>query len=112
MSLWSTLTSWIRPQAAEESGLTQPSPWLAQWAGGGLTRAGVGMSPQSAMGLATYYDCLRILSEDVGKLPLMVYERTSAGGKRRAPEHPLYTLLHDAPNHEMTSMAFRETLTH
>jgi HK97 family phage portal protein len=112
MSLWSTLTSWFRPRAAEESALTQPSPWLVQWAGGGRTRAGVGMSPQSAMGISTYYDCLRIISEDVAKLPLFIYERTGTRGKRRAPDHPLYTLLHDAPNPEMTSMAFRETLTH
>lgn len=112
MSLWSTLTSWFRPRAAEESRLTQPSPWLVQWAGGGRTSAGVGVSPQSAMALSTYYDCLRIISEDVAKLPLFIYERTGARGKRRAPEHPLYTLLHDAPNPEMTSMSFRETLTH
>ena len=32
------------------------------------------------------------------------------GGKEKAVKHPLYFLLHDEPNPEMTSFVFRETL--
>ena len=32
------------------------------------------------------------------------------GSKERIPQHPLYYLLHDEPNREMTSFVFRETL--
>ena len=74
------------------------------------TDAGVPMSEDQAMRLATVQACVRVLSEDVAALPLHIYRRTEDGGKERATEHPLYHLLHDAPNPEMTAMDFREAL--
>ena len=74
------------------------------------TGAGVPVSEDSAMRYAAVQACVRVLSEDIAALPLHVYERTDEGGKRRAAEHPLYRLLHSAPNPEMTSIAFREAL--
>lgn len=111
MWLTNTLSRWLRPGAAEVSRLTNPDPWLMAWSGGRTTTAGVPVSPQGAMALSTYYDCIRIISEDVGKLPLMVYERLEPRGKRVAREHPLYHFLHDAPNDDMSAITFRETLT-
>jgi len=46
----------------------------------------------------------------VASLPLQFYRYTDDGGKEKAVEHPLYFLLHDEPNPEMTSFIFRETL--
>ena len=74
------------------------------------TDAGVPMSEDQAMRLATVQACVRVLSEDVAALPLHIYRRTKDGGKERATDHPLYHLLHDAPNPEMTAMDFREAL--
>jgi len=74
------------------------------------TDAGVPMSEDQAMRLATVQACVRVLSEDVAALPLHIYRRTEDGGKERATDHPLYRLLHDAPNPEMTAMDFREAL--
>ena len=45
-----------------------------------------------------------------GGLPLHLYRYKEDGGKERAPDHPLYHLLHDEPNPEMSSFVFRETL--
>ncbi len=56
------------------------------------------------------YACVRILSEAVAGLPLHIYRYRADGGKERIPMHPLYHLLHDEPNPEMTSFVFRETL--
>ena len=53
---------------------------------------------------------MRILSEAIASLPLNVYKYTKDGGKEKMLDHPLYRLLHDEPNPEMTSFAFRETL--
>lgn len=53
--------------------------------------------------------CIRVLSEAVAQLPLNVYKYT-AEGKERAYKHPLYFLLHDQPNPEMTSFTLREVL--
>lgn len=107
---------WLRTRITaatpqDVSTLQAPSPWLTAWAGGRPTTTGIPVSPQGALALSAYYDCLRIISEDVGKLPLQVYERLEPRGKRLARDHPLYPLLHDAPNADMSAITFRETLT-
>ena len=56
------------------------------------------------------YACVRILAEAIASLPLHVYQYKPDGGKERMTRHPLYPLLHDEPNPEMTSFVFRETL--
>ena len=48
--------------------------------------------------------------EAIAGLPLHLYRYTGSGGKEKAVEHPLYFLLHDEPNPEMTSFVFRDTL--
>mgnify|MGYP003505776046 CR=1 FL=1 len=60
--------------------------------------------------MTAVYSCVRILSEAVASLPLHVYRYNGDGGKEKAVNHPLYFLLHDEPNPEMTSFVFRETL--
>lgn len=62
------------------------------------------------MQMTAVYSCVRILSEGVASLPLHVYRYNDGGGKVKATDHPLYFLLHDEPNPEMTSFVFRETL--
>ena len=58
---------------------------------------------------AAVYACVRVISETVASLPLHLYRHVEEG-KRRDTLHPLYFLLHDSPNPEMTSFIFRETL--
>ena len=55
------------------------------------------------------YACVRVLSETIASLPLILYKRT-ATGKARAVNHSLYQILHDAPNPKMTSFTWRETM--
>ena len=76
----------------------------------GGTASGKYVTEQSAMQMTAVYCCVRILSEAVASLPLQFYRYTDDGGKEKAVEHPLYFLLHDEPNPEMTSFIFRETL--
>ena len=75
----------------------------------GQTAAGKAVNERTAMQTTAVYACVRILAESVAGLPLAVYHRSEAG-KEIAYEHPLYFLLHDAPNPEMTSFVLRETL--
>ena len=112
MAFLDRLRGWLQPKAQATSDLQQPSPWLRDWAMGNKTLAGVYVNPQSSMALPTYYACIRAIAEDIGKLPLFTYRRLEPRGKERASTHPLYALLHDAPNDDMESMTFRETLTH
>ena len=76
---------------------------------GGST-AGKHVNERTAMQMTAVYSCVRILSEAVAGLPLHLYRYNDSGGKEKATNNPLYYLLHDEPNPEMTSFIFRETL--
>ena len=76
----------------------------------GSSSAGKSVTERSAMQMTAEYCCVRILSEAVAGLPLHLYRYTEDGGKEKAVDHPLYLLLHDEPNPEMSSFVFRETL--
>lgn len=98
-------------ETVSTSDLRSPTAWLNTWAAGGRTQAGVAVGSEGALSLATYYACVRNISEDLGKLPFIVYERLQPRGKQRMQAHPLFPLLHDAPNRDMTAMDFKQLLT-
>jgi HK97 family phage portal protein len=94
---------------------TQPADWLVNYIGpsgqGGLsTVAGVNIDEWIAEGMPAVYACVHAISETVGQLPLKLYKKTEKG-REVAEDHPLYVLLHDLPNPEMTAYQFRELLT-
>ena len=76
----------------------------------GGSSSGKQVNERSAMQMTAVYSCVRILSEAVAGLPLHLYRYTDGGSKEKAIDHPLYFVLHDEPNPEMTSFVFRETL--
>ncbi len=76
----------------------------------GGTASGKTVNERTAMQTTAVYACVRILAEAVAGLPLHVYRYRPDGGKERVSQHPLYCILHDEPNPEMTSFVFRETL--
>lgn len=75
----------------------------------GRTHAGKRVTDRTALQHTVVYACVRVLSEAIAQLPLHVYKYTDKG-KERVQQHPLFYLLHDQPNLEMTSFVFRETL--
>ena len=76
----------------------------------GGSSSGKRVNERSAMQMTAVYSCVRILAEAVAGLPLHLYRYKEDGGKEKAIDHPLYLLLHDEPNPEMSSFVFRETL--
>ena len=76
----------------------------------GGSSSGKFVTERSAMQMTAVYACVRILSEAIAGLPLHTYRYKDGGGKEKAVDHPLYQLLHDEPNPEMSSFVFRETL--
>jgi HK97 family phage portal protein len=78
-------------------------------AGGGSTHAGVTVNEETALKYGVVFACVKILAETVAMLPLILYRRLPRG-KERAIDDPLYHVLHDSPNPEMTSMEWRETM--
>lgn len=47
---------------------------------------------------ATYYACLKVLSESVGKLPLKLNQTSEAMGTEARPDHPLFRVCRYRPN--------------
>jgi HK97 family phage portal protein len=86
--------------------------FFVDWAQGGLkSSSGEIVSNDKSLQLSTVFACIRAISEDVGKIPLKLYKNVKPRGKEVRSEHPVYRLLHDRPNPEMTAMTFRQTLT-
>ena len=75
----------------------------------GKSISGKNVDDFTAMQNSAVYACVKVIAESIASLPLHVYEYKN-GGKEKAVDHPLYFLLHDAPNDEMTSFTFRETM--
>lgn len=71
--------------------------------------AGVDVNTTTAEGISAVYACVAAISETVGSLPLDVYRNTD-NGREKAKSHPLYRLLHDAPNNYQTALEFREQM--
>lgn len=77
------------------------------WSG---STSGKVVNEQTAMQMTAVYSCVRILAEAIAGLPLFVYKYGADGSKEKYLDHPLWRVLHDEPNPEMTSFVFRETM--
>lgn len=75
----------------------------------GPSIAGSLVNERSSMQTTAVYACVRIIAETIASLPLQAY-RNVGDGKEKMTDHPLYRILHDAPNPEMTSFTLRETM--
>ena len=101
----------IEKRSGETSGLTNPAEWLSVLLGAGPTRTKIAINPQTAVTIATVFACVRVLSEDLAKIPLEVLEDLGPDESRPAPDQPAYRLLNIEPNPEMDAMILRETAT-
>ncbi|WP_051811954.1 phage portal protein [Kitasatospora sp. MBT63] len=105
------IRSAARAAAGPSSGLATPERWVEDWfAGGASSAAGVRVSYETAMYYSPFFAGVRVIAEDVGSLPLQLYERLDPRGKQRARSHPLYEVLRYKANPMMTSQQLRETL--
>lgn len=66
------------------------------------------VTAETSLQVSTFWACVRLVSQIIGTLPLMLYERKDADGREVAKDHPLYTILHDQPNADQTSVEFWE----
>jgi HK97 family phage portal protein len=77
---------------------------------GPTSKTGLTVSELTALRVSAVYACCRVITEDLGKLPLKVQVETKNGEKRTAYEHPLYRVLYRRPNEWQTSMEWRMTM--
>lgn len=76
---------------------------LASW-------LGISDVPEDARSEATYFACMKVLSESVGKLPLKLNRHTDRDGIASARDHPLWYVVHDRPNPYMPASLFWSTM--
>lgn len=69
------------------------------------------VTPETAIQFSAVYACVKIISETLSSVPLVLYRRRADGGKDRDGKHPLSRLLRNKPNRFMTGMQLRETMT-
>jgi HK97 family phage portal protein len=73
---------------------------------GDSTAAGNSITPDKALKLATVWACVRLRSETIASLPFHLRD----DNKDLAKNHPLYRILHDQPNADMTASEFWEAM--
>ena len=81
--------------------VSRPAPALLAALGGARSGSGTAVSDDTAMRVAAVYACVRILAEDVAKLPLQVWRDLPDGSRREATDHRLHAVL-KRPNRHMT----------
>lgn len=73
------------------------------------TPTGLTITPDNAMGVNAWFSAIRFMSFMLASLPWIVYQKNK-DDRQRATDHPLYALLHDIPNPDMTSFDLTSTL--
>lgn len=82
---------------------------LVELMDGAPTASGVQVNEFTALNLSAVWAAVRLLANAVAVPPLLLYERQERG-RRRATDHPLYRILHDRPNPEMTAVTFKQVI--
>lgn len=100
------ISNWLEKR---RSNLKDPKQWLAESLIGEPSHSGKNVNEETAMKSSAVFACVRILSESVAMLPLILYQRQERG-KDRAKDHYIYELLKDCPNPEMSAFTFKETM--
>lgn len=90
--------------------LSTVDPRLYEALGQYDTHSHQSVTVDSAMQLSAVWSCVRLISETIATLPLPVYRLDAQGRKTPAKTHPLYPLLHDRPNADMTAAEFWECM--
>lgn len=70
---------------------------------------GISGAPKKLIGEVTYFTCLKMLSETLGKMPIKFYQQTDKGTERAEP-NAVYDLLKTRPNPQMTPTTFWGTV--
>lgn len=95
---------------AQPDAPTVEGAWISSLLGA-ASSAGINVNESVAMGVSTAYASINLLASTISTLPCNIYRRLPNGkGRELASDHPLFTLLHDAPHDEMTSVDFRRAL--
>jgi HK97 family phage portal protein len=87
-----------------------PAAWFLDLFGASTSSSGLKVGPETAQQSSAVFACVQVRSQDIAKLPIILYQRMADGSRRRATEHPLYNLIAARPNSRQTSFEWREMM--
>lgn len=92
----------------ESSGATTPAEWFVQFVHGGDSDnpTGINVTSESALKASAVWACIRLRSQAVSTLPLILYRMQADGSKERARNHPQWGVFHNSPNPEQDIQQF------
>lgn len=96
-----------KPEARSDVAVTQSSPNILEIFGLQPTASGVPVTTETALGVPAIWAAVNFIAGTLAGLPLHLYQRTE-GGSVRVTDTALAMILHDAPNDEMSSFAWRK----
>jgi HK97 family phage portal protein len=71
------------------------------------TASGVRVNDETAMRVATFYACVIVISQDIAKVPLVMFRRTASGGREKVTDHPIVKLLRK-PSRHLNAVEWKE----
>lgn len=98
------------PRESPEGKAALSAASLRDALGGGPTATGIKVSPDAALSVSAVLACIRVLSEDVAALPLLVYRELPGGGREVARDHPLMRVFSRRPNSWQSRFEFKEMM--
>jgi len=107
MSLMRRALEGRMPVSGPDVDIAEYSTGLKILFGGASTHAGVTVTESTAESLSAVYACVGLIADSIAQVPCKIVNATT---KEPATAHPLYSLLHDLPNPEMTAFDLRQTL--
>ena len=84
--------------------IREPDGWVSDAA---RADSGELVTFETAMALSAVWSCVNLLSGTIGTLPLSIYQK-KGDSRIEAVNHPLYSVLHESPNFNLTAVDFWE----
>lgn len=88
------------PDTAKPLSLVNDAGWYDAPDAGEIVTEG------SSLALSSVWACANLISGTISSLPFQVFQRQSNGYNKAYPAHPLYRVLHDAPNYDQSALDF------
>jgi HK97 family phage portal protein len=66
------------------------------------------VTTDTAMKYTAVFACIRVLSETLAAMPVMLYRKKNDGDRETVTSARVYDILHNAPNEEMSPFNFKE----
>src|SRR5262245_59255923 len=83
-------------------------PWDVLWTG--PTVAGMTVDATTATKVPAVFACLSVLTQDLARCPVRLKRKVDADTYEDAVDHPLWEVLHDLANPDMTAYQFKAAM--